>query len=58
LVTERILAVPGVGFAMPGYFRLSYCVDEDIIRRSMPGFPADIRTIELSLLKNREIPVG
>jgi aspartate aminotransferase len=38
LVTERILAVPGVGFAMPGYFRLSYCVDEDIIRRSMPGF--------------------
>ncbi len=38
LVEERILAVPGAGFAMPGYFRISYCVDEEIIRRSMPGF--------------------
>jgi aspartate aminotransferase len=38
LVSERILTVPGVGFSMPGYFRISYCVDEDIIRRSLRGF--------------------
>lgn len=38
LVEEKILTVPGSGFAMPGYFRISYCVDERIIEASLPGF--------------------
>lgn len=36
---ELILAVPGTGFGMPGYFRLSYCgVGVEAIERSLPGF--------------------
>jgi len=38
LLDERILAVPGRGFGLPGYFRLTYCMDEAIIRRAAPGF--------------------
>ncbi|OIN98888.1 MAG: aspartate aminotransferase [Desulfovibrionaceae bacterium CG1_02_65_16] len=38
LVEERILAVPGKGFGCPGYFRLAFCVDEVVIRRSAEGF--------------------
>jgi aspartate aminotransferase len=38
LQSERILAVPGQGFARPGHFRLSYALDPDVIRRSLPGF--------------------
>jgi aspartate aminotransferase len=38
LLEERILAVPGRGFGLPGYFRLAYCMDEAIIRRAAPGF--------------------
>ncbi len=38
LVKERILAVPGAGFGWPGHFRLTFCVDEEVIRRAAPGF--------------------
>jgi aspartate aminotransferase len=38
LQEERVLAVPGSGFGCPGYFRLAFCVEEDIIRRSAEGF--------------------
>ncbi|MBU2552437.1 MAG: pyridoxal phosphate-dependent aminotransferase [Proteobacteria bacterium] len=38
LQKENILAVPGSGFAGPGYFRLIYCVDEAVIEKSLPGF--------------------
>ena len=38
LQEERILAVPGSGFGGPGYFRLAFCVEDDTIKRSMPGF--------------------
>lgn len=37
LQDERILAVPGSGFAGPGHFRLTFCVGEDIIRRAEDG---------------------
>ena len=37
LMEERVLAVPGSGFAGPGYFRLAFCVDEAVIRRALPG---------------------
>jgi aspartate aminotransferase len=38
LLQENILAVPGRGFGMPGYFRLTFCVDAQVIERSAPGF--------------------
>ncbi len=38
LLKENILVVPGRGFGYSGYVRLSCSVDEDIIRRSAPGF--------------------
>ena len=38
LKEENILAVPGRGFGRAGYFRLAFCVPEEVIRRSAPGF--------------------
>lgn len=38
LQEERILAVPGSGFGYPGFFRLAFCVGEEVIRRSAEGF--------------------
>ena len=35
---HNILLVPGTGFGAPGYFRIAYCVDESIIRRSLPAW--------------------
>jgi len=35
---ENLLVVPGDVFGCPGYFRLSYCVSNDMIRRSLPAF--------------------
>ncbi len=32
----RILLVPGSGFGAPGYFRIAYCVDDEMIERSLP----------------------
>ena len=41
---HNLLVVPGDGFACPGYFRLSYCVSNDMIKRSLPAFKAMIET--------------
>ncbi len=38
LQEQNILTVPGKGFGLPGYFRLSYCVDDEVIQRSEPAF--------------------
>ena len=38
LLQENILAVPGLGFGTPGYFRLAYCVDDRVIQGSLEGF--------------------
>jgi len=38
LKDELILAVPGVGFGAPGYFRLSYAVPDATITGSFEGF--------------------
>ncbi len=40
----KILAVPGRGFGMPGYFRLAFCVDDGVIERSAPAFQEAIKT--------------
>lgn len=38
LKDENILTVPGSGFGGPGYFRIAYCVSDETIIKSMPGF--------------------
>ncbi len=38
LQEEKILAVPGRGFGRPGHIRLAFCIDDDYIARSAPGF--------------------
>lgn len=35
---HNILVVPGFSFGCPGYFRLAYCVDYDMIKRALPHF--------------------
>ena len=35
-----LLIVPGSGFGAPGHTRISYCVQPDTIRRSLPKFKA------------------
>lgn len=35
---EHLLLVPGSSFACPGYVRIAYCVDYDMIERSLPAF--------------------
>ncbi|MCD6387809.1 MAG: pyridoxal phosphate-dependent aminotransferase [Desulfobulbaceae bacterium] len=44
----KILAVPGRGFGMPGYFRLAFCVDDGVIERSAPAFKEAMVTISAS----------
>ncbi|BDG05188.1 pyridoxal phosphate-dependent aminotransferase [Anaeromyxobacter oryzae] len=38
LLEENVLAVPGRGFGFPGHFRLTFCVDEQVIARAAPAF--------------------
>ena len=43
-LAHNLLVVPSDGFGCPGYFRLSYCVSNDMIRRSLPAFKAMIES--------------
>ncbi len=43
LQTTGILAVPGRGFGLPGYFRISYCVDDRTLEGSLQGFQKAIQ---------------
>jgi len=38
LQLKRILTVPGRGFGKPGYFRIAYCVEKEVIEKALPGF--------------------
>jgi aspartate aminotransferase len=38
LQNQLVLTVPGRGFGIPGYFRIAFCVDDGVIKRSMKGF--------------------
>lgn len=35
---ENLLIVPATGFGCPGFVRISYCVDEEMIKKSLPAF--------------------
>jgi len=45
LQKRRILTTPGVGFGCPGYFRISYCVDDTTIINAMEGFGEALREV-------------
>ena len=38
LKSKLVLVVPGVGFGMSGYFRASYCVDDEVLHGALHGF--------------------
>jgi len=42
-----VLTVPGSGFGSPGYFRISYCVDDRTLEGSMDGFRKVARKFKL-----------
>ncbi|HKJ04307.1 MAG TPA: pyridoxal phosphate-dependent aminotransferase [Geopsychrobacteraceae bacterium] len=44
---HRILLVPGSGFGAPGFFRIAYCTDDDIIERSLPAWEKLAREVGL-----------
>jgi aspartate aminotransferase len=37
-LNHLILVVPGSGFGAPGFFRIAYCVDKEMIERSLPAW--------------------
>ncbi|MCL0054393.1 pyridoxal phosphate-dependent aminotransferase [Dehalococcoidia bacterium] len=37
LKEQKVLAVPGTGFGLPGYFRLSYCMEDRTIEGALTG---------------------
>ena len=41
-----VLVVPGEGFSCPGWIRICYCVDENMIKRALPEFEKLIRFFE------------
>jgi aspartate aminotransferase len=41
---HNLLVVPGEEFECPGFMRLSYCVSNNMIRRSLPAFEAMIHS--------------
>ncbi|MBW2741411.1 MAG: pyridoxal phosphate-dependent aminotransferase [Deltaproteobacteria bacterium] len=45
LQDELILVVPGSGFGCPGHFRIAFCVDDDTIINSIPGFKRAIENL-------------
>jgi aspartate aminotransferase len=45
LQEQLVLTVPGSGFGSPGHFRIAFCVDDEVIERSMEGFEKAIRAV-------------
>jgi aspartate aminotransferase len=43
LASKRVLAVPGRGFGLPGYFRLAYCLPDAVLEGSISGFEEAFR---------------
>ncbi len=41
----KILAVPGQGFGLPGYIRLAFCVEDEVIARSASAFKQAMDTL-------------
>lgn len=46
LQERNILVAPGTAFGGPGYFRISYTVDENVIKNSLPGFIDALKSVK------------
>ncbi len=44
----ELLVVPSDDFGMPGYVRISYCVDTETVRRALPAFKLLARELSLT----------
>ena len=44
---ENILLVPGSGFGAPGFFRIAYCIEMDVIERSLPAWERLAKAVAL-----------
>jgi aspartate aminotransferase len=44
---HRILVVPGAGFGAPGFFRIAYCMEKEMIERSLPAWEELARELKL-----------
>ena len=38
----NVLVVPGRGFGKPGYFRISYCVEDHVLEGAIEGFALSV----------------
>jgi aspartate aminotransferase len=45
---HHILLVPGAGFGAPGFFRIAYCVDREMIVRSLPAWKELAREVGMN----------
>ena len=48
LAKDKVLAMPGAMFEMPGYFRLSITATDEMVARAIPAFERAIRDVSLS----------
>ena len=46
LLNSNVLVVPGRGFGTPGYFRISYCVEDWVLEGAVQGFAKAIAAPE------------
>ena len=44
---KLVLVGPGTGFGAPGYFRLSYCVNDSTLENSIAGFRKAFESVSL-----------
>jgi aspartate aminotransferase len=46
LKKHKVLTVPGVGFGLEGFFRISYCLEDETLEGSLPGLHAAINEVK------------
>ena len=46
LKSHKVLTVPGVGFGLEGFFRISYCLEDETLEGSLPGLEAAINEVK------------
>ena len=46
LLNSNVLVVPGRGFGTPGYFRISYCVEDWVLEGAVKGFASGLAAPE------------
>ena len=51
LQSKLVLVSPGTGFECPGYFRISFCVDDPVIERALPRFASAIAEVRAEVKK-------